>query len=219
MTDLEERREPRSHPMKGAVRGISPGASEHRTGEANPAPITRGAGVATAVVVLNWNGRDDTIGCLQSLRGQLNASFRVIVVDNGSEDDSVSAIRRLFPEVEVVETGENLGYAEGNNVGIRRELDAGAEYILVVNNDTMLESECVSSMLREARAHPEATAIGAKNFFLKNQRASYSFGGRFDWMGRPRLVKHSHADGVRIESPQTTAWLSGCAILFNRRAL
>lgn len=219
MTDIEVRREPRSQPVKGAVWGISPGARENRTGEADPAPLTRDGGVDTAVIVLNWNGRDDTIRCLQSLKGQVNAAFRVIVVDNGSADDSVSAIRRSFPEVEIVETGENLGYAEGNNVGIRRELDAGAEYVLVVNNDTILESDCVSAMVREARAHPEAAAIGAKNFSLKNQRAIYNFGGRFDWMGRPRLVKHSHTDDVQTESPQTTAWLSGCAILFNRRAL
>ncbi|MEJ2008456.1 MAG: glycosyltransferase family 2 protein, partial [Acidobacteriota bacterium] len=86
------------------------------------------------IIILNWNGRDDTLECLESTRRIDYTCFNVVVVDNGSNDDSVSAIRKAFPEVEVLETGENLGFAGGNNVGMRYSLEKGAEYVLLLNN-------------------------------------------------------------------------------------
>src|SRR5690242_19791800 len=84
-------------------------------------PLERSA-PRIAVIVLNWNGRDDTLQCLESLLHLSYSNFEVIVVDNGSQDNSVAAIRDRFPKVLLLETGANLGYAEGNNVGIRAAL-------------------------------------------------------------------------------------------------
>ncbi len=92
-------------------------------------------GMKIFIVILNWNGKRDTLDCLSSWR-RVKAPHHTLVVDNGSTDDSVSAIKHMFPEVDIVETGHNLGYAEGNNVGVRAALQAGAESVLVLNNDT-----------------------------------------------------------------------------------
>ena len=70
------------------------------------------------VVILNWNGKNDTLACLTSLQIVEAPAFDVIVVDNGSTDDSVAEISQRFPQVTLIETGKNLGYAGGNNVGI-----------------------------------------------------------------------------------------------------
>ena len=116
-----------------AVRlGAGRGAAAARAGAAGRRG--RGVPVSWAVCVLNWNGREDTLRCLASLRGE-----RVIVADNGSSDGSVEAIRSAFPDVEVVENGANLGFSGGNNAAIRRALDGGAEWVVLLNNDAEAE--------------------------------------------------------------------------------
>ena len=99
------------------------------------------------VIVLNWNGKEDTLRCLSSLRAVATA-HSVVVVDNGSTDDSVTEIARAYPEVHLIETGENLGYAEGNNVGIRYALAHSPDSILVLNNDTVLDTGVLDAFLK-----------------------------------------------------------------------
>ena len=86
-------------------------------------------------VVLNYERPDDTLRCLRSLRA-LDGLAGVIVVDNASRDDSVERIRREFPDVHMIEAGENRGYTGGNNLGIARALELGARFVLVLNDDT-----------------------------------------------------------------------------------
>ncbi len=99
------------------------------------------------VVVLNWNGKKDTVPCLESLKG-MTTPHHVIVVDNGSTDDSVGVISKAFPEYHLIETGENLGYAEGNNIGIRFALAKGADYLLILNNDTIVTKNFLEGFLK-----------------------------------------------------------------------
>ena len=88
------------------------------------------------VVVLNWNGLADTLECLNSLVRLDYPTHEVVVVDNGSTDGSVQVFREQFPMATVFETGENLGYTGGNNAGLRHALAQGADYVLLLNNDT-----------------------------------------------------------------------------------
>jgi hypothetical protein len=90
------------------------------------------------VIILNWNGAEDTIKCVDSFLRLQYPKYELVVVDNGSTDDSVEQIKNNFPRLILIETGSNLGYTGGNNVGIRYALDQGAAYILIVNNDTEL---------------------------------------------------------------------------------
>src|SRR5712692_7725778 len=85
------------------------------------------------VLLLNWNNWKDTNECLASLRNLDYDGWKVIVLDNGSTDGSVQRIREKHPEVEIMELGENLGFAKGNNAGIRAALERGAEYVWVLN--------------------------------------------------------------------------------------
>src|SRR5690349_2452680 len=103
-----------------------------------------------AVLVLNWNGRDDTLQCLESLSKVDYPNFDVIVVDNGSIDDSVQAIRASFPSLLLIENGANLGYAEGNNAGMRVALERGADFILLLNNDTVVDGDLLKELAAAA---------------------------------------------------------------------
>jgi len=99
------------------------------------------------VVVLNWNGRDDTLRCLESIRNLNYANHQTIVVDNGSVDDSPRLISSAFPNVTVLQNPSNQGYAAGNNGGILSALSRGADYVWLLNNDTLVEPETLSRLI------------------------------------------------------------------------
>lgn len=118
------------------------------------------------IIILNWNGRDDTLECLESVAKLDYKNYKVIVVDNGSTDDSVDAIRTKFPQFSVMETKKNLGYAGGNNVGIRQALEHEAEFILVLNNDTIVSPQLLSKLVSSASQHPDAGVLGARLLYF-----------------------------------------------------
>lgn len=115
------------------------------------------------VVLLNWNGWRDTLECLRSLNDDLEyRNWHAIVVDNGSSDDSIGQIRRAYPAVPIIETGKNLGFAAGNNVGIRHALEVGADYVFVLNNDTTVFPDTVAQLVQFAERHPDAALMSPK---------------------------------------------------------
>jgi GT2 family glycosyltransferase len=116
-------------------------------------------------VVLSWNGREDTLVALESLRG-----IETVVVDNGSSDGSADAVAERFPELQLVRTGVNLGFAGGNNVGIRRALDLGADWVLLVNNDATVEPGLVEALADATAARPDAGVLACKVLFADSER-------------------------------------------------
>jgi hypothetical protein len=122
----------------------------------NPACVT--------IVVLNWNLRDDTLACLASLERAALGGAHVLVVDNGSNDGSAAAIRARFPRVTVLALSENRGYAGGNNAGIRAALDAGAEGVLLLNNDTEVASDFLPPLLDAMESLPGVAVVSSAIF-------------------------------------------------------
>lgn len=114
------------------------------------------------VVLLNWRGWQDTLSCIQSLKRSDYANLQIVVVDNDSRDESVSQIRESYPDVALIETGRNLGFAGGNNVGISFALDNKADYVFVLNNDTYVAPDCVSHLVNFAISYPRAALLGPK---------------------------------------------------------
>lgn len=110
-------------------------------------------------IVLNWNNVTDTLACLGSLEQSDYPNHRVLVVDNGSTDGSVQAIRERYPDVLMRETGRNLGYAGGNNVGIRYALKDGANYVCILNNDTTVAPGFMSLLLKALESRDEAGVV------------------------------------------------------------
>jgi len=137
--------------------------------------------MSLVAVVVSWNGRDDTLDALESLRG-----IDTVVVDNGSVDGSADAIAERFPEVELIRAGVNLGFAGGNNAGIRRALDRGADWVLLVNNDATVEPGIVEALAAAAESRPDAGVLACKVLFADSDRLWYAGAGFNPYLGRSR---------------------------------
>jgi len=108
-----------------------------------------------AVVVLDWNGADETLECMTSVLASRYAPLDVWLVDNASRAPAMAEVARRHPQVHTIGNARNLGYAGGNNVGIRAALDAGAAWVLVLNNDARLRPDTVDELVAVARRDPE----------------------------------------------------------------
>ncbi len=147
------------------------------------------------VVVLNYNGGPDTIACLESLRAAKGGERHVWVVDNASTDGSAEALQAALAEGETfIQTGANLGYAGGNNAGIRAALEWGAEYVLVLNPDLVVEPDFLSYLIKALEGVPSAGVACAMGLDRETGTIQ-SLGGDFSlWTGRAKRRLYGRPD-------------------------
>jgi GT2 family glycosyltransferase len=136
-------------------------------------------------VVINWNGWQDTTACVQALLGQNYPGLEIVVVDNASTDDSVQRIRAAFPEIEMVQAGENRGFAAGSNLGIMRAMARGAEFVWLLNNDTIAPPDTLGKLVAAAEADARAGIVGTVLHYPESSTAIQAWGGGSmrPWMG------------------------------------
>jgi len=166
-----------------------------------------------SIVVLNWNRKADTLECLKSLKTIKYDNFEVVVVDNGSTDDSVQAIQQSFPDVSLIETGENLGYAGGNNAGLRHALNAGAKWVLVLNNDTVVDPMILRRFIQAGELIPDAGVLGAKVYFYSEPKRIWHAGATcLDGLAHFRSLGYGCLDnGQDFSSIREVDYVYGCA--------
>jgi GT2 family glycosyltransferase len=123
-----------------------------------------------ALLILTWNRRDDVLRCVASLPRLDYPNLLPVVIDNASSDGTVAALRRQHPALEIIENGRNLGYAGGNNVGIRWALERGADYVLIANSDTEMTAGLVSELVRVAESDPRIAVVGCRNLLMEDPR-------------------------------------------------
>ena len=168
----------------------------------------------TTCIVLNWNGWKDTIECLRALHLCTYPELSIVVVDNGSTDDSVSRICAAFPDVTLLKNKKNLGFAGGNNVGIRHALDQGAEYVWLLNNDTEPAPDALCVLVVKALTDAKIGAIGSICYYADEPATVQAWAGsRVNlWTGHSRLSTGPHEDH----------WfdaLNGASLLISRAAI
>jgi GT2 family glycosyltransferase len=172
-------------------------------------------------IVLSWNGREETLACLGSLARATGPDDAVVVVDNGSHDGSADAVAAAHSEVALLRNGRNLGFAGGNNAGIRHALAQGAEWIVLVNNDAELEPGALDALRAAARRHPRAGILAGKLFFRDPPDRIWFAGQRFwpalGYSGRPRGYGRPDAPEYAREEPTERA--AGAFMAISRRAI
>jgi GT2 family glycosyltransferase len=176
---------------------------------------------SVTVIVLNWNGLADTRECLESLKSVSYAAMKIVVVDNGSENDEAGRLESEFGnELELIRSGENLGFAGGANLGIRRALDDGAQYVLLLNNDTIVDPEFLARMIDAVRDLPGFAAACPTAYFYDRRDVVYSTGGRVSlWRGSARQIgrgKRMRDDRVELCERD---YADGVCMLISREAI
>jgi GT2 family glycosyltransferase len=129
------------------------------------------------VVIPVLNRREDTLECLTSLAQATYPNVQVYVVDNGSTDGSTEAVAARFPTVKLILLGENRGFARASNVGIRRSLEAGAQYMLLLNNDTVIAPDMIDALVDAADSSPAAGILTPRIMYYGEDRV-WSMGSR-----------------------------------------
>ncbi|MFZ5655235.1 MAG: glycosyltransferase family 2 protein [Pseudomonadota bacterium] len=167
-----------------------------------------------SIVTLNWRGVEDTLSCLDSLRELAYPNFFVVVVDNGSGDDSVVRIADGYPDVDLVETGANLGFAGGCNVGIRRALELGTDYVWLLNSDTWVDPRALAALVERAEQDPRLGAVGSVICDQREPQRVLAWGG--GWVDL-RLGRPSHA--LAPVACDKLDYLTGASLLLRPRAL
>ena len=183
--------------------------------------------IKVAIVIVNWNQPDLTVECLKSIYDLRckNYELQIVVVDNGSTDDSVKKIQSS--KVTVIETGENLGFAGGNNVGITHAMENGADYICLLNNDTVVDPSLIEGLLKTYKEYPKAGAVSPKIYFAKGfefhknryekselGKVIWYAGGDMDWNN---VYGSNHGvdevDKGQFDSIRQTDFATGCCMM------
>jgi GT2 family glycosyltransferase len=174
----------------------------------------------TLIVVLNWNTHEITKECVQSLLAMEGDSFEILIVDNGSQDGSVENLRQAFPKITVIANDRNLGFAGGCNVGIKHALEQGADYVLLMNNDTVVKPNLLAELLAESKRNPKVGMLSPKIYYADHPDRIWWAGGTFSlWQGIPRHLGLKEKERSRYETACTIDWATGCAVLLRCAAL
>lgn len=187
--------------------------------------------IHVAIILVNWNGKTDTIECLDSVMklSLQDINVSTIVVDNGSSDDSVSGIERKFPQVIIQKSPENLGFTGGNNIGIKHAMEHGADFIWLLNNDTVVDRLSLQKLL-DAAGETHGAMFGSKIYFYpgkefhfdrykESQRGHVLWyaGGVVDWNNM--YASHRGVDEVDLgqyDKIEKTQFITGCSMLIRR---
>jgi hypothetical protein len=165
------------------------------------------------IIILNWNNYKDTIECVNSCLKINYGSFKIIIVDNGSTNESLSELRKAFPSLEIIETGSNLGFAEGNNIGIRSAIKQNADHVLLLNNDTVVDPEILNAFLAQASNLPLAGIFAAKIYYFLNPSKIWFAGGKWD-TSTPgfKHIGMGAEDSEEFSKVMETDYACGCAL-------
>lgn len=167
-----------------------------------------------SIIILNWNGKEDTCQCIKSSQKIEYSNYEIIVVDNGSQDDSVEYFKQQFPEIFLIETKANLGYAGGNNQGISYALSNGADFVFILNNDATVDPFIINNLIKVAESNPNAGILGAKIYHFSEPQKIWFAGGA--WL--PETANFTHLGVGEKDSPQWNQvrnidYACGCALL------
>ena len=173
-----------------------------------------------AVVIVNWNRKDLLLEAIGSCYAADYSNLTMILVDNGSEDGSIAAVKDAYPETVIIANKDNLGFARGSNQGLEKAIDMDMDYILFLNNDATVETNAIQQLVDLLETHTKAAAA-APYIFYHNRQGLIWYGGGIVafWRG---LIAHRHIR--RKFNPQKhkqreTDYLTGCVFMIKADVL
>ncbi len=173
-----------------------------------------------AVIILHYQNLTDTLECLESLKSQDYTDYEILVVDNGSNDNLESSIQN-HPRIHHLKNPTNLGFAEGNNVGIRLSLERNADAVLLLNNDTVVSPTLLSAFANAAATHPQAGVFGAKIYYYDDPTTIWHAGGDVH-LRSMRCFHHGCPDSdleKKWDVIRPINYACGCALFVTKEAI
>jgi GT2 family glycosyltransferase len=169
-------------------------------------------------IVVNWNRASDTVECLRSLRQGGVESNHVIVIDNGSTDDSAARVASECPEAELHQMRSNLGYAKGANAGLKLALGYQPDFILFLNNDAVITEQCPSKLIEALQRNPDYGLAGPKILYYDNDNIWFAGGTYNRFLGYSKHPGMDRPDvGSGTEGP--VDFITGCALMVRRELI
>lgn len=171
-------------------------------------------------LVLNLNGRELLRETLDSVQQMMYPNFRVVVIDNGSNDGSQEMVRSGYPSATLIENGTNLGFGEGNNVGMKYALEQGAQWILLLNNDIVVDPNLLTELMNAAIPEPNVGVLGPKIYYHGEPNTLWYAGGRINYL--TGVISHRgvrQEDRGQYDAAGDTEYVTGCAFLIRREVL
>lgn len=169
------------------------------------------------VIILNWNGKEDTIECLNSLQKVKYDNFEITVVDNASTDDSVEIIAAEFPSVKLIKNNMNLMYAGGNNVAIKEVLNGDAVHILILNNDTILHEDFLEHLVKVFRSDEKVGIVAPKINYYSDRKLIWYAGGFVNFFtGNIYHRGLRKQDDGKYDLSNEVDYATGCCMLIKR---
>jgi GT2 family glycosyltransferase len=172
------------------------------------------------VVLVNWNGAEFTIPCVQSLSESDYPDLVTIVVDDGSTDTSPAQIAQRFPGLELLRQTTNIGVWQARNRGIERALELGCEYVVILDNDTRVDRSLISRLVTMAREYDGSVAVGPKIYYLRDpKRLWYAYGHLNLRTGIYSNPVYNVLDEGQFDQRREMQLGSSCCLLIPRRIL
>jgi GT2 family glycosyltransferase len=169
------------------------------------------------VIIINWNLKDDTVTCLESV-DKTGYPCQIIVVDNGSQDDSVEHITRRFPHVKMLALPRNTGFAAACNLALREGLNEHTPYVLLLNNDTVVHPDFFTELVHAAEAHPQAGILGPKVYSAVEPSQLWHAGARRRrWVLAAVDLGRNQRDNGQFERIRQVDYIFGCSMFIRRQ--
>ncbi len=171
----------------------------------------------TAIIILNWNGADDTIMCLDSL-SRADGSFFVVITDNGSTDDSVNRLKEYIAsssmDVTLLEMNANLGFAKANNVGVSYASKRNPDSYLLLNNDTEVTPDFLVKLVEFQSANPKYRVLTPRINYYYNKNLIWNCGGKLFFGFRRYFFAGCHESKAKEKPFYSISFVTGCALFF-----
>lgn len=171
-------------------------------------------------LVLNLNGRELLGETLDSVQRMTYPNFKVVVIDNGSNDGSREVVRSGYPSATLIENETNLGFGEGNNVGMRYALEHGAQWIFLLNYDIAVDPNLLTELMNAAMTEPNVGILGPKIYYHAEPNMLWYAGGRINYF--TGVISHRgvrQEDRGQYDAAGDTQYVTGCAFLVRREVL
>lgn len=165
------------------------------------------------IIILNWNNWPDTLECLKSLKKNDYPNYQIVVVDNNSDE-------KIETDCKIIYNQKNLGFAGGNNVGIKYALENKADYVLLLNNDTLVSLDFLTKLIKVGESNKSFGILGPKIYSYQDKNKIWSAGGKINWLyNKGEMKGYGEIERGQYDNQEEMEYLTGCCLLIKKEVI